>query len=112
MDERFLCVSISCDGHPVGILYVSVIVRLTRAVERSTSGHVMVKTDEYRMLNGQETYITDPCETVVHEIKTMTIICLWNKIRLHPHHHVPNTVSHFSYAPLIKCKIIPKNSIF
>ena len=56
--ERFLSVSMrfvqfSCVRHPVGILYVSVV------VERSILGHVTVKTDEYRMLNGQETHITD-----------------------------------------------------
>ena len=41
-----------------GILYVSVDVRTTGVVEQSTSGHVTVKTDEYSMLNGQETHIT------------------------------------------------------
>ena len=46
-------------SHASGILYVYVDVRSTRAVERSISGHVTVKTDEYRMLNGQETHITD-----------------------------------------------------
>ena len=61
MDERFLCVSMrivrfSCVRHPLGILYVSVDVRSTFVVERSTSGHVTVKTDEYRMLNGRETH--------------------------------------------------------
>ena len=64
VDERFLCVSMwfvrfSCVRHPVGILYVSLDVRSSWAVEPSTSGHVTIKTDEYRMLNGQETHIMD-----------------------------------------------------
>ena len=54
VDERFLCVSMrfvrfSCVRHPVGILYVSLDVRSSWAVEPSTSGHVTIKTDEYRM---------------------------------------------------------------
>ena len=43
--------------HPVGILYVSVDDRSSWVVERSTSGHVTVKMDEYCMLHGQETYM-------------------------------------------------------
>ena len=54
----------------------------------------MVKTDEYRLLNGQETHITDPCETGVHEIKTMTFVFLCNKIRLHP----PQPISHTHFV--------------
>ena len=64
VDERYLCVSMRfvwfpCARHPVDILYVSVDVCSTWVVEQSTSGHVTVKTDEYRMLNGHETHITE-----------------------------------------------------
>ena len=68
--------------HPVGILYVSVDVRLTGIVEWTMSGYITVKTDEYSVLNGQETHINsnNRCEKVIHEIKTMTFIFLWNTI--------------------------------
>ena len=101
-DKDFRWTNVSCalvcglsDYRASGILYVSVDVRSTRVVERSTSGHVTVKTDEYRMLNGHETHITDPCETEAHEIKTMAFIFLWNKIRLPPTHHHPISHTHF-----------------
>ena len=50
-------VQFSCVRHPVGILYVSVDVCLTRIVEWTMSGYITVKTDEYRVLNRQETHI-------------------------------------------------------
>ena len=84
VDKHFLCVSMrvvrfSCIMHPVGTLYVSVNVRSTRVVEQSTSRYVMVKMDQYRMLNGQEhiKLSNNGCEKVVHEIKTMMFIFLY-----------------------------------
>ena len=66
-------------------------------MERSTSGHLSVKRNQYRMLKGQETHITD-AKTLVHEIKTMTVIFLWNKIRLHPPPTTTTTQYHISFG--------------
>ena len=57
VDAHYLCVGMRFVRylylrHPVVILYVSVL-----SCEQSTTGHVTVKTDKYRMLNGQGTHI-------------------------------------------------------
>ena len=106
-DKDVCWVNVSCalvcglsGSHAPDILYVSVDVHSTRAGERSTSGHVTDKTDEYRMLNGQETHILDAKRWFLRS-KQLTFIILWNlKPRLYA-----------QFAPWCKftsgCKIAP-----
>ena len=55
-----------------------------------------------RKRNAYNVQITDGCEKVVLEIKTMTFIFLCNKIRLHPlpHHHHPISHTYNSFCIL------------